>query len=673
MERTAAGDGDQAPGIAEGEPLEITFKPFKVMTWWIWLFLVWLGGSFALADYIQAAHTPYIKVVSLILVVVFCLLAVAVCAPRMRVQDMGGTPPLRLGADGAELPLGLSSLKTADVRYEDIRSAAIFGRSRHARLLIDTPQRAFRYSVRAFADPRAPARVLALLQERIAARQGGARQGEEISRRQALAAAQSAVRPRATQALLAIILAVFVLEPFVLSGIFQDIDLGSNAAFLVRQGQWFRLVTANFLHGGFAHLFDNALFLAFLGVMVERQLGLRRYLVLILSAGLASQAVETAWTEAGRGSIHLYALGASGIVFGLIGAQMAFNLRFGRPLPWLYYFSPRGWWLLIAAFAASGILTDERVSGAAHMGGFLCGFAAGWLLCREQGNDMAAPPPQGRAETAALVLLSLLWLGGVALTVAHARDAGALRADHLALARAELALPKSIPVAENGIAWAFATDPKAGQEELELAEALARRAVTSAQANIRDKHTRVEEFTDTLATVAYRRGDLNGAIELEQPLLPHGQPYGSQMARFLAAFAAAHGPRLLYAGAAAPTADLKPDFPGGLAVRLSLAAPAPNGAEIFALVRKEGRLAGMLRFFVLPGAAQAEGSLPEKGFGGTGAQKLEWVVAQIDTTGCHCAPGSPAAADGAWSPAGTGDGGIPAAFFAFDPEIGALP
>src|SRR5207248_5551994 len=85
---------------------------------------------------------------------------------------------------------------------------------------------------------------------------------------------------------------------------------------LVAQGDWWRLITAAFLHYGPIHLGMNMLALWWLGSPVEAALGRGRYLLLYLASGLAGSA------GALIASPNAVTVGASGAIFGMLGAGL---------------------------------------------------------------------------------------------------------------------------------------------------------------------------------------------------------------------------------------------------------------------------------------------------------------------------------------------------------------
>jgi len=158
------------------------------------------------------------------------------------------------------------------------------------------------------------------------------------------------------------------------------------------------LFTSLFLHGSWAHLLSNMVFLVVFGDNVEDRFGRFRYLVFYLLGG--AFATLTHMLFAGDSSVPL--VGASGAISAVLGAYIALFprqqvLTFVPPLfvPWLLlsflapvprffmFWLPAwvfiGYWALIQVFEAGASLgvpvTDGGVAWWAHVGGFAFGLA----------------------------------------------------------------------------------------------------------------------------------------------------------------------------------------------------------------------------------------------------------------------------------------------------------
>jgi membrane associated rhomboid family serine protease len=221
-------------------------------------------------------------------------------------------------------------------------------------------------------------------------------------------------RPRsATMVILGINLAVFVVE--VALGGSTSIDvlvrMGAMVPILVAQGEYWRLVTAMFLHVGLLHLAFNSFGLYLFGSLVEGVLGSARFIAVYLVTGVCASAASFAFSAPGTA-----AAGASGAVFGLLGAWLAFNLR-RRSLS-LAQANIQGALMLIGINLALGFLLPG-IDNIAHLGGLAAGVVAGFAA---EGVGRRGTP---RAVTQAAGF-TLLLLAAVALTAWRAGELGAL-------------------------------------------------------------------------------------------------------------------------------------------------------------------------------------------------------------------------------------------------------
>jgi len=125
-------------------------------------------------------------------------------------------------------------------------------------------------------------------------------------------------------------------------------------------GEYYRLVTAAFLHASLTHLGLNMLALWLVGGAVEARLGRSRYLTVYLVSALAGSVLSYAVDPAAQVSV-----GASGAVFGLFGAfaVMAFRLRI----------DVGGIIGIIAFNVVIGFVPAFNINWRAHLGGLLAG------------------------------------------------------------------------------------------------------------------------------------------------------------------------------------------------------------------------------------------------------------------------------------------------------------
>jgi membrane associated rhomboid family serine protease len=145
---------------------------------------------------------------------------------------------------------------------------------------------------------------------------------------------------------------------------------------VVVQGEYWRLFTALFLHGGFLHLLFNLFALYVLGPPLERSIGGVRFAMCYLISGLASSTGVVVLTVIGVVQVAQL-VGASGCIMGIVGAWAGFLLRH-RHAPHAKQRLTNV--LMIVAIQTAFDLSTPQVSMAAHLCGLLAGFLLGLVL-----------------------------------------------------------------------------------------------------------------------------------------------------------------------------------------------------------------------------------------------------------------------------------------------------
>lgn len=135
-----------------------------------------------------------------------------------------------------------------------------------------------------------------------------------------------------------------------------------------KQGELYRLVTSNFLHNGFDHLFNNMIVFVLIGSRLEPIFGRARYVALYMGAGLCGSIVSAVYYM-NMGEM-VASVGASGAIFGLIGAMLWILIK-NRGYQKEFYGG--GVALMIAGSLYHGFST-MGVDNAAHIGGCIGGF-----------------------------------------------------------------------------------------------------------------------------------------------------------------------------------------------------------------------------------------------------------------------------------------------------------
>ncbi|HEY7334013.1 MAG TPA: rhomboid family intramembrane serine protease [Bryobacteraceae bacterium] len=165
---------------------------------------------------------------------------------------------------------------------------------------------------------------------------------------------------------------------------------GAKFGNAIQAGQWWRLITAGFLHGGVMHIAMNLWVLFDLGVAVEEAYGTSRYLVIYFVSTITGFWASYWWAPG------VLSIGASAALFGLIGAMIALGIRDrssrGVAIRNMYL----RWAIYILII---GLLPIFSIDNAAHIGGGIGGFVVGYLA----GTPRIARPVEGFWRGAAAI------------------------------------------------------------------------------------------------------------------------------------------------------------------------------------------------------------------------------------------------------------------------------
>lgn len=130
----------------------------------------------------------------------------------------------------------------------------------------------------------------------------------------------------------------------------------------ILQGEYYRLITSMFLHSGIMHLLSNSLFLYYFGFKAEYLLGRKRFFILYLVSGLCGGLFSILFHD-------VLAIGASGAIYGLMGAMFVLTKLYGSRYTGMNYATML---LLVVTSIGFGFL-DMGIDNFAHIGGFIGG------------------------------------------------------------------------------------------------------------------------------------------------------------------------------------------------------------------------------------------------------------------------------------------------------------
>jgi membrane associated rhomboid family serine protease len=173
--------------------------------------------------------------------------------------------------------------------------------------------------------------------------------------------------------------ALFVTSPFIQGG--------------VGDGEWWRLITAAFLHGSLLHIGLNMFVLWMVGAPVEEAIGRARFLALYLVSGLAGSAGALLWSP------NAITVGASGAIFGILGAALVLESQRS------YVLGGSALSLLVVNLVLTFAIPNISIGG--HLGG-LAGGALGALALSRFGRTHAIYGRPGLLGAAGLVAVGLV-------------------------------------------------------------------------------------------------------------------------------------------------------------------------------------------------------------------------------------------------------------------------
>lgn len=156
---------------------------------------------------------------------------------------------------------------------------------------------------------------------------------------------------------------------------------GGNFGPTTTDGEWWRLLTNIFLHGGLMHLLLNMYGLLFVGIFLEPIMGKSKYLLAYLFTGILASTASIMWHEA------TLSIGASGAIFGLYGIFLALMLTKIYPAQFskIFLLSTLIYIIINIVLGFTG-----GIDNAAHIGGLLSGFIVGLFLTPALKNEKSS-------------------------------------------------------------------------------------------------------------------------------------------------------------------------------------------------------------------------------------------------------------------------------------------
>jgi rhomboid protease GluP len=164
------------------------------------------------------------------------------------------------------------------------------------------------------------------------------------------------------------------------------IHFGAQQNLLVLMGEYYRLITCNFVHAGVFHLFFNCVALYYLGLVFEGIFGKWKFLIIYTLSGLASSIATLYYMDA-----HTISVGASGAIFGIAGAFISATIFRQKHTMGKFNLKLLSMFALIYAIDTLIGFAIPMINMSAHTGGFVAGLLLGYSLVHleyEEGSDI---------------------------------------------------------------------------------------------------------------------------------------------------------------------------------------------------------------------------------------------------------------------------------------------
>lgn len=216
--------------------------------------------------------------------------------------------------------------------------------------------------------------------------------------------------PVVTRILIGINCAVFV-AMVLLTRQFVDFDTevalryGADFAPATAGGEWWRMLTSMFLHGGIIHIAVNMWALRNLGYTAELFYGRRNYLIIYLLSGLAGSSATLIWRP------DTVSVGASGAIFGVAGALAA--MVYFKKLPVDRALLKRDIGSIGAVIFYNLIIgaAVPIINNAAHVGGLIAGFLLGYALPARIFRSEREKPASTGVLAAVFIVVMIMVIG----------------------------------------------------------------------------------------------------------------------------------------------------------------------------------------------------------------------------------------------------------------------
>lgn len=434
---------------------------------------------------------------SLFLYLIFCLLPALILYLKPGLVRHHKLPPVLFLDDCLRLPLKTTSNKTVSVPYEDIIALSYRGSGDHSFYSIDTRSHTIHLPRNAFLTDEDWITIHQLIVEKLAGSKSHNSFIRTLKEQEEIRSKADARIPLVTFMLSFLLLLIFTIQHASNTYSFVYIaGIGANSSILLKEGEWFRLLTSGFLHSGYLHLCLNLLGVFVLGYVIERLIGSIRFTIIYFLSLIGGSFFSALGGTA-------LSVGASTGIFGLLGAFFWLHISQFRSLPSGFRI-PMKWWIYIAAADIALPLLIPRIDFMAHGGGFLTGLLLAAMLIGYRPLLQNSRPPLAIKIVAAAVVFCSVYVFCTAYESLKTPAARALA--NIKVIESLLSEESWLPEELNHYAWTQATASEPFVEEIILATTAIEKALSK-----ESSYNRI----DTYATLQYRLGNFKKAAEEE--------------------------------------------------------------------------------------------------------------------------------------------------------------
>ena len=143
---------------------------------------------------------------------------------------------------------------------------------------------------------------------------------------------------------------------------------------MLENSEWYRVVTAMFLHADADHLLGNMLSLCAIGLFVEKMMGRAKFIIAYFATGIIAGLVSMGYNMYLNDNI--YSLGASGAVYGLVGVFIII-LIVDKGKSYKGNLTRMIIYLVLCGYAT---MAETNIDHAAHIGGLIAGLVLGIIM-----------------------------------------------------------------------------------------------------------------------------------------------------------------------------------------------------------------------------------------------------------------------------------------------------